>query len=96
MVKGKLQQAFAMSKSQPYQLFTCRVLRVDESLDAYVTDLQRLLELSGHQSADADKDPVIVEELLKGLPVDFARQLRLTSAGAELSVSQCVDKVRAL
>ena len=39
---------------------------------------------------------MIVEQLLKGLPVDFARQLRLTSAGAELSVSQCVDKVRAL
>ena len=72
------------------------MLRVDESPDAYVADLQRLLELSGHQSADADKDPVIVEQLLKGSPVDLARQLRLTTAGAELSVSLCVDKVRAL
>ena len=60
-VKARLQEAFAVSRAQAYELFKTRTLRVDESIDAYAADLQRLLALSGHESAgDADKDPVVV------------------------------------
>ena len=59
-VKARLQEAFAVSRAQAYELFKTRTLRVDESIDAYAADLQRLLALSGHESAgDADKDPVL-------------------------------------
>ena len=50
---------------------------MDESPDAYVADLQRLLELSGHQ-VDGDTDAVIVEQVIAGLPAEHARQLRMT------------------
>ena len=70
-------------------------MRVDESPDAYVADLQRLSTMAGHK-ADDDKDPMIIEQLIKGLPVEFARELRLTMAGKELGVTGCLDVVRAL
>ena len=96
-VKARLQEAFAVSRAQAYELFKTRTLRVDESIDAYAADLQRLLALSGHESAgDADKDPVVVEQFLAGLPKDFSRQVRLSIVGGEASVTNCTERVRAL
>ena len=97
-VKKRMEQAFSVTKAQTYKLFTSRKLRIDESPDAYAADLQRLLKLSGHAVADddADKDPVEVEQLLAGLPLEFARQLRMAFAGQEPSVSGCGERVHAL
>ena len=77
-VKKRMEQAFSVTKAQAYKLFMSRTLQIDESPDAYAADLQRLLKLSGHALADddADKDPVVVEQLLAGLPLEFARQQR--------------------
>ena len=97
-VRARLQEAFAVSKSQAYALFTLRTLQVDGSPDAYVADLLRLLALSGHTHGgdDPSKDPVVIEQFISGLPVAFARQLRLSSAGQEMTIDGCVERVRAL
>ena len=94
-VLAKMGLSFTLTKAQAYARFTSRTMRVDESPDAYVADLQRLSTMAGHK-ADDDKDPMIIEQLIKGLPVEFARELRLTMAGKELSVTGCLDVVRAL
>ena len=73
-VKKRMEQAFSVTKAQAYKLFTSHTLRIDEAPDAYTADLQRLLKLSGHAVADddADKDPVVVEQVLAGLLLEFA------------------------
>ncbi|XP_065182720.1 uncharacterized protein LOC135813558 [Sycon ciliatum] len=70
-------------------------MKCDESTDAFVADLKRLAELSGHKVTD-DKDPVVVQQLLKGLPADYNRQVRLSLVGKDMSISDCVSIVRAL
>ena len=94
-VQKRLQGAFSMTRAQAYRLFSDRVLREDESADAYVADLKRLLALSGHPVKDS-KDQILVEQLIRGLPVDFARQVRLALAGKEAEVVVIVDQIRAL
>ena len=59
---------------------------MDEAVDAYIADLQRLAGLAGHDASD-DKDPMLVEQLVCGLPAEFQRELRLAMAGKEYSVS---------
>ena len=72
-----------------------RRLKVDESVDAFVADLQRLLGRSGHMLS-GDKDAVVIEQLIASLPSDFSKQLRMSLAGKELMISACVEQVRAL
>ena len=74
-VEAKFREAFSCTPAAAYRQFVGRQLKPDESVDAYVADLQRLLTLSGHQTSD--DDPVVVEQFIAGLPTDFARQLRL-------------------
>ena len=72
---------------------------MDVSPNAYVVDLQRLITLSGHAHGgeDPSKKPVVIEEYILSLNVaGFARQLRLSSAGQELTIDSCVERVRAL
>ena len=69
-------------------------MRVDEMPDVFVADLRRLLELAGH--VPTDNDPVLLEQFLHGLPAEFEKELRLTSAGQSMKISACVEKVRAL
>ena len=94
-VQKRLQGAFSMTRAQAYRLFSDRVLREDESADAYVADLKRLLALSGHPVKDS-KDQILVEQLIRGLPVDFGRQVRLALAGKEAEVVVIVDQIRTL
>ena len=88
-------QSFSLTKSAAYSAFVTRRLRPDESVDAYVADLERLAALSGHSST-GDKDAVIVLQLISGLPPEFCREVRLGMAGKEMTVSGCLDLVRAL
>ena len=72
--------------------------RVDVSPNAYVVDLQRLITLSGHAHGgeDPSKKHVIEEYILSLHVAVFQRQLRLSSAGQELTIDSCVERVRAL
>ena len=79
-VRQKLVEAFSVTPSAAYRLFVSRRLKADESPDAYVADLKRLLQLSGHKQ-DGDSDAVVVEQVIAGLPLEYARQLRMTLAG---------------
>ncbi|XP_065195653.1 uncharacterized protein LOC135827058 [Sycon ciliatum] len=94
-VRSILRKSFCVSRSEAYRLFKQRQLKVDESPEVYVAELCRLLELSGHKS-DSDTDPVVIEQLLAGLPIEFAKDVRLSMAGRDLKVSECLDRIRAL
>ena len=62
-----------------------------------MTDLTSLARLSGHKaSGDADEDPIIVEQLISGLTIEFSQQVRLSLAGQKLKVSECLSRIRAL
>ena len=94
-VKKKMEEAFSMSHARAYQLFRARALRADESADAYVADLKRLLTLSGH-SISGEKESVLLEQLVAGLSVEYARQIRMAFAGQEMTVVGCLDRICAL
>ena len=59
-------------------------MRVDEMPDVFVADLRRLLELAGHVPTDDDRDPVLLEQFLHGLPAEFEKELRVSSAGQSM------------
>ena len=94
-VQAAMNKSFGMAKSAAYEQFTSRSLRPDESVEAYVADLSRLLTLSGHKDG-GDTDPVIIAQVLAGLPQDVSQQVRLAFAGKDIKVSGCCDAVRAL
>ncbi|XP_065182549.1 uncharacterized protein LOC135813378 [Sycon ciliatum] len=94
-VKALLEKAFAPAPADSYQQFLSRRLRPDEAVDGYVADLKHHLSLAGHKITD-DKDPVLLEQVICGLPPTFARDIRLQGAGQALSVSDVTEKVRAL
>ena len=94
-VAAAMVKSFGVSKSVAYQQFTSRRLREDESVDAFVADLRQLLTRSGHTDT-GEKDAMVIEQLLSGVPVDLAQQIRLSFAGKEMTVSGCADALRAL
>ena len=94
-VEAKFREAFSCTPAAAYRQFVGRRLKPDESVDAYVADVQRLLALSGHQQS-SDDDPVVVEQFIAGLPTEFARQLRLNKVGKKLAISNCMEYVRVL
>ena len=92
----KMEQSFALTKAEAYGKFVRRTLREDESPDAYVADLQMLAALSGHMVEDSDEDPMLIEQLIAGLPHVYSKELRLSMAGKKHTVSGCLDMTRAL
>ena len=94
-VVSKMHESFCITKAQAYKCFTQRQLKVDEAVDAYIADLQRLAGQAGRDASD-DKDPMVVEQIVCGLRAEFQRELRLAMAGKEYSVSGCTDLIRAL
>ena len=97
-VKARLEESFACSAREAYSQFVRRRKRDDETVDIYVSDLRRLLTLSGHKEAADGKDPVLVEQFLTGLPRHFSSQLRLSAASsaADPTLSQLTKQARAL
>ena len=93
-VKDVMVKSFSAVLSEAYAQFTSRKLKLDESPDAFVADLRRLLESSGHEVKD-DKDAVMISQMLAGLPRDMSSQVRLSFAGKDLTLSGCLDAVRA-
>ena len=93
---GVMRRSFSVSPGTAFKSFKERKMRVDEMPDVFVADLRRLLELAGHVPTDDDRDPVLLEQFLHGLPAEFEKELRLSSAGQSMKISACVEKVRAL
>ena len=94
-MKTKITKAFAVTPSEAYRCCVGRRLRPDESVDTYIVDLQYLLELSGHP-LNGEEDSVIIEQLLAGLPGDFAHQVTMSLAGKKLKIDECVEQIRAV
>lgn len=70
-VKAALLRAFAMDPYDAFQLFKHRTWRDGESVDVYLVELQRLLELAEVSGAE-----VILRAFVTGLPTDVSRDLR--------------------
>ena len=87
-------ETFAFSLPRSFKSFKKRKMRVEEMPDVFSGDLRRLLELAGH--VPTDDDPVLLEQFLHGLPAEFEKELRLSSAGQSMKISACAEKVRAL
>ena len=73
-VKERLTESFVFSAGEAYSQFVRRRKREDETVDAYASDLRRLLKTSGHKEAADGKDPVLVEQFLTGLPKRLSNQ----------------------
>ena len=87
-----MKKSFSFSRSEAFQCFTQRKLRLDESVDAFAADLRRLLALAGHK----EKDAVVIEQILAGIPAHLSQQVRLAFAGKDLTVGNCTDAIRKL
>ena len=94
-VKSVLEKAFAPARADAYQSFQSRRLRNGEAADGYVADLKYLLGLAGHEVKD-EKDPVLLEQVIRGLPPSMAKDVRLQCAGKTLSVPDVTEQIRAL
>ena len=89
-VASLIHKSFNVTPSEAYRQFKSRKLLVDETLEAYLADLRRMLALAGHADT-GEKDAVVIEQFVACLPSEFQKELRLSSAGKELSVLECVD-----
>ena len=92
-IAALMKKSFSVSRSEAFQCFTQRKLRLDESVDAFAGDLRRLLTLAGHKDG-GEKDAVVIEQILAGIPVHLSQQVRLSVAGKELTVRNCTDAIR--
>ena len=92
VVRKKLMEAFTLSSGQAYSDFVNKTLGIGESIDVYAADLRRLLTAAG-MKADG-KSPVLIEQFIRGLPSDWARQLRTN--GTTGDITKCVVYVRGL
>ena len=85
---------FSLTTKQAYRAFGNRRLHGVESVDGYVADPKRPLELSGQDIAADGKIRVVIEQFLSGLPMEYARQTG-TNADTD-SIQKCVFYVRKL
>ena len=69
-VKQLMKTSFSLTETAAYQTFLGRRLKCDESVEAFIADLKRLSELSGHK-VTGDDDSVIIQQFLSGLPTDY-------------------------
>ena len=97
-VKERLQKSFSMLPGKAYSQFGRHKKRADETVDVYLSDLRRLLRISGHEVADSGKDPMLLEQFLVGLPLQYASQLRLSMAASleGLTIEAVANQARAL
>ena len=94
-VKKVLTEAFAPSAAECYRLFKARSMGSTESVDEYAAELKRLLKSSGHNIAD-DKDPMLLEQFVGGLPRDFAREVRIQCSSGSMTLTDMIKRVRAM
>ena len=90
-VYGKLSEGFGLTTAQAYRLFKSRSFRVDEAVDTYAADLNRLYTQSG-MTGISDDNRALIEQFLAGLPEDIARELSMSDKTD--TVTDCVKYVQ--
>ena len=90
-VKAALQRAFAVDKFKAYEEFRDRQLRVDESVDVFLADLQRLSSIFGGINEEG-----LSCVFVAGLPESVRHALQTGARMESLSLSEMVDRARAI
>ena len=90
-VKSALKSAFAADKFISYEMFIDRKLRDGESVDVYLAELKQLASLFGGLSEDG-----LSCALMAGLPDAVKQILRAGARMESLSLTEIVERVRAI
>ena len=90
-VKTALKRAFAADKFMAFEQFTTRHLQTGESVDVYLSDLQRLASLFGGLS-----DEGLGCAFVAGLPEAAKQVLRAGARIEALTLVELVDRARAV
>jgi len=89
-LKEALQQAFGMNAFMAYEKLQRQVYVNGESVDAYLSDIKRLVVLMGQKS----NDPLRKCAFVVGLPQDIAVRLKTIVAIDRLSVEELASRAR--
>ena len=81
-VESSLKELFSVSAGEAYSQFVMRVKQPGETVDAYLADLNCLLQMSWHKEAMDGKDPMLLAKVLFGMPVKFTNQPRLSTVSS--------------
>ena len=98
-VKRRLRKAFCLQPSQAYLQFTSRKYIQGESVDFFLSDLQRLIILSGVESKYQEVvEPLVKQQFLLGLPVNVSANLQsvLSASGDEKKMAEIVELARVM
>ena len=90
-VKSALKRAFAADKFISYEMFIDRKLRDGESVDVYLAELKQLASLFGGLSEDG-----LSCALMAGLPDAVKQMLRAGARMESLTLTEIVERVRAI
>jgi hypothetical protein len=91
-LKKELTTAFSTNAFASYEQLRNRVLADGESVDVYLADLRRLVNLMGQTNAD----PLLRCAFVAGLPADVALQLKSTVDAESMNLAELVSKARAM
>ena len=91
-LKKELTTAFSTNPFSSYEQLRNRVLSEGESVDVYLADLRRLVNLMGQTVAD----PLLRCAFVAGLPTDISLQLKSTVNVESMELSTLVSKARAM
>ena len=91
-LKKELTTAFGTNPFASYEQLRSRVLSEGESVDVYLADLRRLVDLIGQKAAD----PLLRCAFVAGLPADIAIQLKSTVDVESMNLAELVSKARAM
>ena len=89
-LKEGLRQAFGINCYAAYGQLQRRVLQEGESVDVYLADLRRLVELMGQQNAE----PLLKCAFVTGLPSDITMQLKSMAEVENLGLDHLVTRAR--
>ena len=96
VVQVTLSSAFSVTSAAAYRNFVTRHVRPDEAVEAFVAALRRFAQVTGQGFGDPYKDPMVVEQMVAGLPVAFIKEIKVGLAGQDLTVSAVSERVHAL
>ena len=88
--------AFLMTPATVYRSFVAQYLRPDEAVEAFVADLRRFAHFTAHRSGVPDKDPMVVEQMVAGLPVAFKKRIKNGLGGTRVYCIAIRERIRAL
>lgn len=92
LIKKALTVAFSVDQFQVYELFVTRFLRSQESVDVYLADLKRLLDLV---DSSASED-ILKCAFVRGLPGSLMSQLVSVCCLNKITLNVIVNRARSL